>query len=95
MTILDEKRKQVSDQCRVVEHLATALAQINSYYAKMFGPDNPGADEILDQVGNRTARHMELLGNILSGMDAVEEEDRWTDSIFHKAHEMYPQSDSQ
>lgn len=83
-----DKRKQVADQCRVVAHLATALAQVNSDYAKMF--DEGQASDLLEMVGKRTARHMELLGDILNGMDAVTEDDSWIDSIFERAHELWP-----
>lgn len=91
---MDEKRKQVADQCRVVAHLARALATVNEDYAETYAQGPSGMDELLDGVGNRTARHMNLLGDILNGMDAVTEEDEWTDPIFHEARRMFPQPKS-
>lgn len=84
----DEKRKQVSAQCSAVAHLATALAQVCNDYAVMFAGDAMKGLE--DQVGKRTARQMEVLGDILNGMDAVSEDDDWLTPIFEKAHELWP-----
>lgn len=86
----DEKRKQVIDQCRVVHHMATVLAtmyhpsQLPSYYSSDAG------STLLDIVGLRTASMMEVLGNILNGMDAVEKDDEWVDPIFERAHKIFP-----
>ena len=93
MITLDEKRQQVSDQCRAVAHLAKALADVSSDYARMLGPHNPGADEIIDLVGSRTAHQMNVLGDILNGMDAVDDGDEWVNPIFEKAKEMYPEKE--
>jgi hypothetical protein len=87
-----EKRKQVADQCRAVAHLATALAQVSEDWAKMLAAPG-GADELLDMVGDRSAGHMETLGDILNGMDAIDDDDGWIDPIFEKSHEMFPQQD--
>jgi len=85
--MIDEKRKQVSDQCRAVAHLATSLAQIYSDYAAMFAGDQmKGMEEL---VGKRTARQMDTLGDILNGMDAVDE-DEWLTPIYEKAHALWP-----
>lgn len=86
----DEKRKQVIDQCRVVHHMATVLAKmyhpshLPSYYSGDAG------STLLDLAGLRTASMMESLGNILNGIDAVEDDDEWIDPIFDRAREMFP-----
>lgn len=85
----DEKRKQVATQCRAVSHMAKALAQINDDYEKLF--EEGSADHLIDQVGNRTAHQMETLGNILNGMDAADEQDKWMDAVFKEAQRLWPQ----
>ena len=47
-------------------------------------------DEILEIVGERTARLMEMLGDALKSMDAVDEYDSWLDRIFAEAHKRWP-----
>lgn len=82
--------EQIADQCRVVAHLARQIAsvheQMEPYYAA--GPMSPF---LLDLVGNRTARLMETLGDVLNGMDAVDESDAWTASVFRIAQATWPQ----
>ena len=88
-----EKHKQVSDQCRVVAHLATAIAQVHTDKAALFAEN--GAPSLVDRVGKHTAYLMETLGNILNGMDAIDEdEDDWTYPIFREAHRLFPIEDS-
>lgn len=72
---MDEKCKQVADQCRVVAHLAKAIHEVYSDKARMFASNARGPDDIVDVVGNWSARHMEALGNILNGMDAAHMDD--------------------
>jgi hypothetical protein len=88
---MDEKRKQVADQCRVVAHLAKAIWEVYSDKARMFASDMTGPNDIVDLVGNNSARHMNKLGDILNGMDAVEDDDAWTDPIFERAKQQFPQ----
>ncbi len=88
---MDEKRKQVAEQCRVVAHLAKAIYEVYNDKAKLFASDAKGPDELVDLVGNWSAGHMEALGDILNGMDAVEDGDEWTYPIFRKAQELWPQ----
>lgn len=41
--------------------------------------------------GARTACQMEILGDILNGMDAVDDaEDGWLSPVFEEAHRMFP-----
>lgn len=89
---MDPRRKQVADQCRAVAHLAKALAEVNEDWARMFADEDcSGPDALVETIGDRTARHMELLGNILNGMDAVDEADEWMDPVFQEAHRLWPQ----
>lgn len=86
----DEVRTQIALQCKAVAHLATALAQVSADYAKMFEENVPAMADIADRVGQRSAKHMEILGDILNGMDAVDEEDDWLTPVFEKAHKLWP-----
>ena len=86
-----EKRNQVADQYKVVAHLATALAGVHSDMEKVIRDGHMG-NAMLDLQGNRSAALMEMLGNFLNGMDAVDEgEDAWVNPIFRAAHKMFPQ----
>ena len=83
--------QQIADQCRVVAHLARQIAAIH----EQAGPCHAAgrmSPFMLDVVGNRTAQLMEVLGDALNGMDAVDESDAWTDPIFRVAHATWPQS---
>lgn len=89
-----EKREQVAKQCDAVVHLAKALGQVYSDYAVIFRtPVAAGHDNrLVEPVGKRTAHLMEVLGDILNGMDAVDEkEDAWLDPIYAEAHRLWPQ----
>lgn len=92
---MNDKRKQVTDQCRVVAHLAKAIWEVYSDKARLFASDSKGPDDIVDIVGQWSASHMETLGEILNGMDAVEESDDWTGPIFREAQKLWPQRDHQ
>ena len=84
---------QVSEQCRVVAHLASAIAKMHEDYASLFSavpPDSPLV-EIADSVGERTAALMERLGDFLNGVDAAMPEDDWTHPIFAEAQRRWPQ----
>lgn len=86
------KAQQVAKQCEVVIHLANALIEVHSDYARMFADgrsDNPIL-ELTESVGRRTASFMETLGDMLNGMDAVSEEDEWTAPVFEEAHRLWP-----
>lgn len=86
---MDEKQKQVADQCRAVAHMATALAQVHSDYAKMFEAGGPVLN-LTETVGKRTAHFMETLGDWLNGMDAVTQEDEFMAPIFREAQRLWP-----
>ena len=89
MTTMSQKRQQVAAQCSAVVHLATSLADIHSDYAKLFL--NGAAVNLIDMVGDRTAAFMEILGDLLNGMDAVSEEDGKLDQVFAEAQRIWPQ----
>lgn len=76
----DPKREQLIKQCDAVRHMAEAIARIHGDYGKMFR--SGAADQLIDQVGKRTARLMETLGDVLNGIDAVTEEDDWLKPVF-------------
>jgi hypothetical protein len=81
-------RKQVAAQCRAVAHMADALALVHKDKAQMIGAGSYGPTEL---VGRHTARLMETLGDILNGMDAVDEtEDAWLDPVFKEAQRRWP-----
>ena len=85
----DEKQMQVAKQCEAVAHLATALAQVSTDYANIFKACPVG--HLVEQVGQRTAHQMEVLGDILNGMDAITNDDKWLDPIFAEAQRLWPQ----
>ena len=80
--------QQVARQCSAVRHMATVLALMHGDFARMY---SRGYGElIVAEMGERTARLMETLGDILNGMDAVTEDDDWVSPIFDEAHERWP-----
>lgn len=85
----DEKQKQVADQCRAVAHMATAIANIYTDYARLFADGH--MDRLEDQVGERTAALMNTLGDILIGGDAVTDDDEWVNPIMERAKIMFPE----
>jgi hypothetical protein len=85
-----EKRQQVSEQCRAVAHMATAIAKIYSDYEKLFLDDRAMAG-YEEQVGERTVCLLADLGDILNGGDAVTAEDAWVNPIMERARELFPE----
>lgn len=82
------KREQVAKQCQAVAHMAKTLASVNTDYAALL---RAGAPLPLEIVGARTAYLMEVLGDILNDMDAVdEEEDGWIDPVIAEAQRLWP-----
>lgn len=84
----DEVREQIIQQCKAVAHLADALSQVHTDYANHVVSAYPA--DMLDMVGRRTAHFMEVLGNILNGLDAVDEADEWLDPVFKEAQRRWP-----
>lgn len=90
---MSEKREQVAKQCEAVAHMATALAKVNTDYASMFR--GGCMDNLTEIVGRRTAHLMEVLGNILNNMDAVDaKEYEWMNPVFKEAQRLWPTSES-
>lgn len=82
------KREQVARQCEAVAHLASNLAGVRRDYATLV---RSGAlEELLDRIGAETARQMEVLGDELNGMDAVNEDDASLAPVFAEAHRLWP-----
>lgn len=85
-----EKQDQLVQQCKVVAHLANAIMQVHLDLADIY-EQIPHTDAQVDHVGNRTARLMETLGDVLNGMDAVDaEEDGWVNPVFEEARRLFP-----
>jgi hypothetical protein len=84
-----ERRQQVIDQCKVIAHMATALAEVHSHKAKL---SEVMKDDMIEFLGPHTAGLMDAVGDILNGIDAVDsKEDAWTHPIFHRALKMWKQ----
>lgn len=81
------KREQVAQQYRAVVHLARQIATVHAESASIIPVTPEGVIEIM---GERSARLMETLGDVLNGMDATETEDEWLDTIYDEAHAMFP-----
>lgn len=84
----EDKAKQVAAQCQVVAHLATALAGVHAHKSILF--ERGLAPDLVEMVGEHTARFMETLGDMLNGMDAITDDDAWTDPVFEAAHRLWP-----
>src|ERR1019366_4289967 len=86
-----DNREQIASQCKVVAHLARALAKVHDDYEKIILSGH--MDECAGQVGPRTASFMEQLGDMLNAMDAVTDDEEWTNPIFEKAQELWRTQD--
>lgn len=85
-----KKRRQVADQCRVIAYMADIIAKVHSDYARLF-QDGAGMEGLEDRVGERTAVLMNTLGDILNGIDAVNEEDAWVNPIMERSRKVFPE----
>jgi len=85
---IEDERKQIAAQYRAVAFLARNLADVHDDLAPAI--EHGSCDSIASIQGPRSAAIMEVLGDILNGMDAVDEEDRWLNPIFEAAHQRYP-----
>lgn len=88
---MNERRQQVVRQLEAVAHLATVLASVSADYAKLYADPACDVDRLVEMVGSRSAHQMEVLGDMLNGMDAVDDEDAKFDAVFETAHKMWPQ----
>jgi hypothetical protein len=88
MVANEAERAQIADQYRAVAALCRNLGMVHEQLVTAI--EQGACDDIATIQGPRSAAIMEVLGDILNGMDAVDEEDRWLDPIFEKAHQLYP-----
>lgn len=84
-------REQVAQQCDVVVHMGTVLA--NLFRELAIDVRQGRVSLMLHSTGKESAQIMNELGNILNDMDAVSEDDAWTTPIFDKASELWPRED--
>lgn len=86
-------REQLVAQYRVVAHLARQIALVHEQMAETYAhPEVPLEPGFLDMLGSNTAGRMETLGDMLNGMDAVDDkEDAWVNPVFQVAHATWPQ----
>jgi CRISPR/Cas system CSM-associated protein Csm2 small subunit len=79
------REDQIKAQCKVVAELSRNLAEVYDAHAAFLHPS------IAESVGRRSKHLMEVLGDILNGMDAVSDDDEWMNDVFERAHEMFPE----
>ena len=89
----DVKRKQVSDQCPAIAHLAEIISKVHSGCAYLFASGSPMMTGLEDQVGERTACLLDYLGDVLNGMDAVDDGDEWIGEVLRMSREIFPEKD--
>ena len=78
------------DQCRVVAHLAQEMAGLHTELAAAYSGSPGAAGDIVSIAGPRCAAIMEALGEMLNGMDAVPDDNEWTDPIFRASQARWP-----
>lgn len=82
--VLIDRKIQVRQQCHVVTHMCGSIMDVYVAHREHL------PDELVELIGQRSAELMELLGDVLNGMDAVCESDEWTFPIMERAKEMFP-----
>lgn len=88
-TDLVSLREQVKRQYRAVAYLAKALSGVHVDLTDMLNEPGPH-DRLLEMMGARSAYFMEVLGNALNEMDAVQIGNDWLDPIFAEAQRRWP-----
>lgn len=83
----EQLSKQVVDQCRVVEHLATELAKLFKDLGVIASKDH----DMSEMIGRRSCDMMEVIGEAMNGLDATQPEDKWVNPIFAEAHRLKQQ----
>lgn len=86
-------KEQVALQHETVARLCEIISVINRKMAALFR--SGAASEILDVAGRRSARQMEILGEILNGQDATDGSDAWMYDVFDEAHRLWPTEESE
>ena len=85
----DPRREQVVGQCDVVAHMALELFELHVVNAALLNRGHQ--DELIDTIGRSTAYLMEILSDILNGIEAISDEDKtWIDPIFAEAQRLWP-----
>lgn len=85
---IEALRLLVAEQCRVIFAMAKTLSDVHQDYVDIV---RSGAmDDALQQIGERTARLMESLGDTMNDMDIADETDDWMAVIFEEAHRRFP-----
>ncbi len=81
---------QVAAQMKAVAHMARAIAKIHDDLREV-GEQCPGLD-LWAIWGEESASFMEILGDMLNGMDAIEDEDAWMAPVFAEAQRVWPRA---
>lgn len=87
---LEGDAKLTHQQCIAVADMAMQIARVHREFAAMIVAAPQAMP--LSVTGPGSASIMELLGDIMNGMDAVTSEDEWTHPIFKAAHARWPSS---
>lgn len=88
---MDDTNKQVALQCKAVVHMCEALAEVYRMRQGRHEAGGKAADDVADLIGRWSAQAMETLGDMLNGMDAVDEEkDAWIDPVIREAQRRWP-----
>jgi len=76
---------QTQAQYKAVAHMAKALAEVHDGIIKILPKESR---MFLEMSCERSARIMNLLGDIHNEMDTVMPEDKFLEPVFEKAHEI-------
>jgi hypothetical protein len=87
---LEAKRAQVSAQYRAVAYLAQIITEVHLDQVDITAAGK--VDKLLTMRGVRSHRLMNELGDILNGLDGVEDDDDWVAEVFDTARAMFPLS---
>lgn len=88
MATLEEKRAALKAMAKAISHMAKAIADVHSDLVALVELSD---DAMADFRGPLFHHRMEALGDILNGMDAVDEdEDAWVNPIFATARDLFP-----
>ena len=79
-----ELSEQTAQQYKAVIHMAKSLLIVHEQTLPLIPAQSRG---IMELQFFRSAEIMEMLGDTLNGMDAVDEEDAWMDPVFEVRNE--------
>lgn len=90
MPDLNQRQLQVVNQYRAVAYLARSLAGLCDDMVKMHKTGQ--FQDLVEMHGQRSAYQMEVLGDLLNEIDAIEEVGTaFLNPIFEEAHKLWPQ----